>query len=93
MKKGFFTSCPFIIHVNLAGGREGSEEQFKLTHWPRLNSDGTLVIYGGPLGTTDFNRKIRVNFGSYMVYLHIVMFYNWYTTCNSKPFRLHFRRK
>ena len=55
-----------MIHVNLAGGRDGSEEQFKLTHWPKPNSDGTLVIYGGPLGTTDFNRKIRVNFGSYI---------------------------
>ena len=75
MKKGIFTSCPFMIHINLAGGRDGSEEQFKLTHWPRLNSDGTLVIYGGPLGTTDLNRNIRVNFGHYLLCLQIIMFY------------------
>ena len=63
-----------MIHINLAGGRDGSEEQFKLTHWPRPNSDGTFVIYGGPLGTTDLNRNIHANFGSYLVYLEIIMF-------------------
>ena len=73
MKKGIFTSCPFMIHINLAGGRDGSEEQFKLTHWPRLNSDGTLVIYGGPLGTTDLNRNIHVNF-----WLLFGLFTNYY---------------
>ena len=49
-----------MIHINLAGGRDGSEEQFKLTHWPKPNSDGTLVIYGGPFGTTCMNEKKKI---------------------------------
>ena len=32
------------FHVNRAGGREGSELQFKFTHWPIENSIGTFLI-------------------------------------------------
>lgn len=38
------TSALFTIHVSLAGGREGSDVQFKFTHCPIEYSAGTCLI-------------------------------------------------